>query len=132
VPPLGQDLPLEFRKGANPKQTNYGPFLDIAQINHYIVKSRSEFEEKMGRGGGWSNPGRDSPRARHNRHFFIENDRNEIVDNLAASRSSEVRQETFLLRRKFLEMHGCDLEFIRMSNSTHQAVPQCADRLTGL
>ena len=131
VPPLGQDLPLEFRKGANPKQTNYGPFLDIAQINHYIVKSRSEFEEKMGRGGGWSNPGRDSPRARHNRDFFIENDRNEIVDNLAASRSSEVRQETNLLRRKFFQMHGCDLEFIKMINLTQQISPKSADESAG-
>jgi hypothetical protein len=104
-----------FARGPVPNRPTYGPYLDIAQINHYVVKSRSEFEEKKVRGRGWK-AGGESQGARHTNAFFIEYDRNEVVDNLAASRSSEVRRETFLLRRKFLEMHGCDLEFIRMSN----------------
>lgn len=132
APPLGRDIPLEFRKGSNPRQTDHGPFLDIAQINHYIVKSRSEFDEKKGRGAGWSIAGGDSPHARHNSAFFIEHDRNEIVDNLAASRSSEVRQETMLLRRNFFAQHGCDLEFIKMINPAQQMSPEGADKLTGL
>ena len=129
APPLGQDIPLELRKGSSPRKADHGPYLDVAQINHYVVKSRSEFEEKKVRGRGWK-AGGESQGARHTNAFFIEYDRNEVVDNLAASNSSEVRRETFLLRRKFLEMHGCDLEFIRMSNSTRQAVTQGADRST--
>lgn len=132
APLLGQDMPLEFRKGSNPGQTGIGPFLDIAQINHYIVKSRSEFEEKIGRGRGWAKTGSDSPRARHNRDFFIKYDHNEVVDNLAASRSSEVRQETLLLRRKFFEMHGCYLEFIKMIHAAHQMAPEGVGATTAL
>jgi hypothetical protein len=130
-PPLGRDMPLEFRKGSNPKQTGHGPFLDIAQVNHYIVKSRSEFDEKKLRGRGWGKAG-NPRRDRHNSDFFSENDRNEVVDNLAASRSCEVRQETVLLRQKFLEMHGCELGFIKLGGAAHPEVPPQADKLPGL
>jgi len=131
APPLGQDVPMELRNGSNPRQTDHGPYLDIAQINHYAVKSRFEFDEKKVRGRGWK-AGGGSHSTRHTGTFFSEHDRNEVVDNLAASTASEVRQETALLRRKFLDLHGCELEFIRMSNSTRQPVPQGADKSAGL
>jgi hypothetical protein len=125
-------VPLEFRQGSSPRQTEHGPFLDIAQLNHYIVKSRSEFDEKKVRGGGWEKAGGERRRDRHNNAFFIEHDRNEVFDNLAASRVFEVRQETLLLRRKFLAMQGCDLAFTKLSDSTQQSAAQGSDESTGL
>lgn len=128
APPLGRDVPLEFRKGSNPGKTDHGPFLDFAQVNHYIVKSRSEFDEKKVRGRGWGQAGDNRQRDRHNSVFFSENDRNEVVDNLAASRSFGVREETVLLRQKFREMHGCELEFIKSDATARQLASRGADR----
>jgi Glycosyl transferase family 2 len=123
IPPLGQDMPPAFRKGSDPRKTDHSPCLDTAQINHYIVKSRSEFAQKIVRGRGWIARGK-SQGTRHTSAFFIEYDRNEVIDNQAASSAPEIVKEINLLRQKFVEMHGCDLAFSRLGLSgQHSAAP---------
>lgn len=71
----------------------------IAQVNHYILKSRAEFAAKAGRGSLVSAaPGGTPARDRYSPAFFEAHDRNEVEDPSIARRSVELRREMDRLR----------------------------------
>lgn len=65
---------------------------EAARINHYVVKSRAEFEVKRTRGRA------DSPYPREE-SFFAEHDRNEVLDPAPVETVLSIRTEVKRLRR---------------------------------
>jgi hypothetical protein len=75
------------------------PRYEVAQINHYVVRSREEFADKMARGN--ANYPADHPEKISFRppSFFEEHDRNEERDTTIQRRSVELRREMARLVR---------------------------------
>jgi hypothetical protein len=69
------------------------PTYDVAQINHYVVRSREEFEAKLARGN--ANMPAEHPEKVTFRppSFFDEHDRNEERDTSILRRSDELKRE---------------------------------------
>ncbi len=76
----GTKLKEEAKKpGFNIKYNNYINF-DYAQLNHYTIRSLSEFREKMRRGNGLDEVGVENKR---NENYLLCFDKNSIFDNSA-------------------------------------------------
>ncbi len=87
---VGSHLPFVFnpygtRRG-NPTKVN----VDVLRINHYVVKSREEYESKMQRMS-------DKPE-KYNSYYFRFHDRNEVIDRLLADRVIALQSKVSSLR----------------------------------
>jgi hypothetical protein len=72
--------------------------LGVAQYNHYILKSHEEFLRKRARGRGTVAAGDPLKSAKYSDAFFATHDQNQIVDDSAARKAAQVRQECDRLR----------------------------------
>jgi len=112
-PPAGVSVPPEFRvtPATHIKTSNYGPFLGQAQLNHYVLKSRAEYELKSRRGRGSQKRGGPRKGTRHTAEFFTEWDRNDLVDRSATRHAGAVSSDVAALKRRFLGEHRCPVAF---------------------
>jgi len=67
-------------KGRNNLATRREFGWDLAQINHYSVRTPDHFRLKAARGNGMTPTGSNRPRLRHTPSYFSRFDRNEITD----------------------------------------------------
>ena len=79
-------------------EDRYRPTHDVAQINHYIVKSRAEYDRKRSRGLAYVLPGTERSEDRYTDGFFHAHDRNDIMDRAAARHAAEVALQVARLR----------------------------------
>jgi hypothetical protein len=71
----------------------------VAQNNHYILKSRAEYQQKRARGRCDVAPEDPSKREKYSDQFFTLHDQNQVIDDSAARRAALVRGECDRLRR---------------------------------
>lgn len=72
--------------------------LSVGQYNHYVLKSREEFQRKRVRGRGSVTADDPSKHAKYNDQFFALHDQDQVIDDSAARKSVLVRHECNRLR----------------------------------
>jgi Glycosyl transferase family 2 len=93
----GSDVVLHPRHGTGLSER---VVWDGLRLNHYIVKSREEFETRKARNGSAATVGRVK-----GEDYFVGHDRNECRDGLTAERLAATRTELLALQRH-LSCHG--------------------------
>ena len=87
---VGSYLPFVFNPYGTRRKTPTKVNVDLIRINHYVVKSRQEYESKMNRMS-------DKPE-KYNSFYFRFHDRNEVVDRLLADQAIALQSKASSLR----------------------------------
>lgn len=82
----GHPVQHDFMTGTTPK-LDRSAMVDIAQINHYAVKSLEEYVIRQQRGRGMAKA---TGKTRHTHSYFLANDRNDVLEELTLNRKTEL------------------------------------------
>lgn len=105
-------------------------FFDVCQINHYAVRSQSEYLLKKDRGGGWANKGTNNKR--YADEFFKSRDLNNSYEDYTSKKySEELTKKINDFSPKIKELFSFVKDFYKTKladlNSSHTSVSEIND-----